>query len=56
MTVQRRDVLKGGVALGAIASLPTVALAQNGFAPVPGAWRTFEITTRLEIDEPRGRV
>src|SRR5262245_20684948 len=38
-----------------IAGLGTPASAQQKeFAPRPGTWRTFEITTRVEILEPTG--
>jgi transglutaminase-like putative cysteine protease len=34
---------------------PLAGMAQQrGFDPRPGAWRTFEVTTRVEILEPRG--
>lgn len=61
--MHRRDVLKAGAALAATATLPGLALAQGaaasaaaGFAPKPGAWRSFEVTTRLEIARPEGRT
>jgi transglutaminase-like putative cysteine protease len=38
-----------------LGALPRFALAQHQpFDPRPGAWRTFEITTRVEIDLPSG--
>src|SRR6266404_35244 len=53
--------------LRAAASLPAVAAAsgmagfvtparaqQKEFTPRPGTWRTFEITTRVEVLEPTG--
>lgn len=59
MTFDRRSLLKGstaaalvGVSTGALAQKlappPAVAASQAGFAPTPGAWRRFEVTTRLE--------
>src|SRR5262249_11801348 len=36
--------------------LPRAALAQTAFAPKPGAWRTFQTVTRLEIANPAGAV
>ena len=56
MTIDRREVLKGGASLAAVAALPDAARAQGIFAPSPGAWRTFQIVTRLEIAEPEGTV
>ena len=56
MTIDRRRLLAAGVATGAAALAPRAALAQADaiFAPAPGAWRTFEVTTRLEILMPEG--
>src|SRR5262245_39885618 len=58
MTISRRDLLKTGVATTATAALlPGQSWAQaNGFAPKPGTWRQFEVTTRLEIVKPEGKV
>jgi transglutaminase-like putative cysteine protease len=54
MKLDRRDLLKGGAALSLAAALPNVAHAQATFAPKPGAWRNFQIVTRLEIAKPEG--
>lgn len=54
MTIHRRDLLKGGAALSLAGVLPTAASAQVTFAPKPGAWRNFQIVTRLEIAKPEG--
>src|SRR5262245_51775767 len=56
MTLHRRDFLKAGAALTAAITLPSSASAQVAFAPKPGAWRTFQIVTRLEIAKPAGKV
>jgi len=56
MTFHRRDILKAGASMVAIAAVPRSALAQAAFAPKPGAWRQFEIVTRLEIARPEGKV
>jgi transglutaminase-like putative cysteine protease len=56
MTIYRRDLLKGAATLSAVAALPRGVLAQTPFAPFSGAWRTFEIVTRLEIAQPKGQV
>ena len=53
--MDRRIFLQSGTAAAALASLPRIALAQQlPFDPRPGAWRTFEITTRVEILKPSG--
>src|ERR1700676_4502137 len=56
MTFDRRELLKSGAALSMVAAFPNVALAQSVFAPAPGAWRTFQIVTRLEIAKPDGEM
>src|SRR5262245_37287097 len=55
MTLDRRDFLKSGAGFSFAAVLPSSALAQT-FAPRPGAWRTFQIVTRLEIAKSEGKV
>ena len=59
MTTARRSLLKGGAALGALFATPTwlhaqTPDAQRRFAPEVGTWRTFDVTTRVEIAEPQG--
>ncbi len=55
MAMERRDFLKAGAALTVAAALPRSAGAVDAaFAVTPGAWRSFQITTRLEIAQPRG--
>src|ERR1700679_807748 len=49
MTIQRRDVLKGGGAALATTMLPRSAAAEDGFAPRTGPWRKFEVVTELDI-------
>jgi transglutaminase-like putative cysteine protease len=56
MTCDRRELLKGGAALSMAAAFPSIALAQSVFAPRPGAWRTFEIVTRLAVAKPEGKT
>ena len=57
----RRQFLRAAAA-SSLASLPALSFAQNAdalerqFAPQPGAWRTFEITTRIEIAAPSGQT
>jgi transglutaminase-like putative cysteine protease len=53
--MRRRSFLQAGVAASALGSLPRFALAQQlPFDPKPGSWRTFEITTRVELQWPEG--
>ncbi|MEO8144820.1 MAG: transglutaminase domain-containing protein [Betaproteobacteria bacterium] len=53
--MDRRTFLQSGTAVAALAALPRVSFAQQlPFDPRPGAWRTFEITTRVEIFTPSG--
>jgi transglutaminase-like putative cysteine protease len=53
--MDRRIFLKTGAALPLAAALPRAAFAQQGdFNPQPGAWRTFEIATRVEVLKPSG--
>jgi transglutaminase-like putative cysteine protease len=54
MSFDRRAILKAGAALAFAAELPTLARADVGFNPTPGAWRTFRVVTRLAIDVPTG--
>jgi hypothetical protein len=54
--MNRREVLKSGGALAAACALPGAALAQGTFAPTPGAWRSFQTVTRLQIAKPAGAV
>ena len=53
--MDRRRFLLSGAALSATVMLPRVGpAAEVAFAPTPGAWRSFELTTRIEIAKPRG--
>ena len=57
MRIDRRHFLAGGTALSAIAALggrAGAAPASDPFAPQPGAWRNFQVTTRVEIAAPPG--
>ena len=55
MQFNRRGMLLGGAALWAVARIPGArALEADAFAPFPGTWRTFEVTTRIEIAKPQG--
>jgi transglutaminase-like putative cysteine protease len=52
----RREFLGSSAALMVAGALPRSAFADAPFAPQPGAWRKFEITTRVEIVGPSGRA
>lgn len=53
--MERRRFVQSGAAAIALASLPRISLGQQlPFDPRPGAWRTYEITTRVEVLKPSG--
>ncbi len=58
--VARRAFLKSTAVAGVAAALPAINFAQSGapaerqFNPQPGHWRTFEVTTRVDIASPQG--
>ena len=58
MTFERRDFLKGGLALSVAAVMsPRIGSAADAsyvFKPEPGAWRKFEVTTQIDILTPQG--
>jgi transglutaminase-like putative cysteine protease len=56
MNLNRRDILKAGAAVSLVAGLPRHGVAQGAFAPQPGAWREFQIVTRLDIANARGKT
>ncbi|MFN3744063.1 MAG: transglutaminase-like domain-containing protein [Hyphomicrobiaceae bacterium] len=60
MTIDRRELLKYGASGAALAAVPVAVWAQAGsgalFAPTPGDWRTYELTTRVEILNPQGET
>jgi transglutaminase-like putative cysteine protease len=51
--MKRRAFLQAGAAVAAAGALPRYARA-TAFDPEPGAWRKFEVTTRVEILRPAG--
>jgi transglutaminase-like putative cysteine protease len=60
MTLVRRSLLKGAAAACALTGVPGFALAQTSstaarrFAPQAGQWRTFEVTTRVDLADAKG--
>lgn len=53
--MNRRDWIALGAAALASGTLPLSARAQERtFSPEPGAWRSFEVTTRVEIQDAKG--
>ena len=63
MTTVRRTFLKNTMAAGVAAALPKLSFAQSQpsfdaparvFAPRTGDWRTFDLTTRVDLLEPQG--
>jgi transglutaminase-like putative cysteine protease len=46
--MNRRNLLKAGVAAGTVACAPRLASATVDFTPMPRGWRTFELITRVE--------
>jgi transglutaminase-like putative cysteine protease len=56
MNFHRRDFLKAGAAFSAATAIPHIGFAQAAFAPQPGAWRNFEITTRLAVAFADGKT
>jgi transglutaminase-like putative cysteine protease len=61
MTTVRRAFLKNGAAAAMAVALPSLNFAQSApapsrghFAPQSGAWRTFDVTTRVDIVKPQG--
>jgi transglutaminase-like putative cysteine protease len=53
--MHRRNFLQAGAAASLLGALPRVSFAQQlPFNPVTGEWRTFEVTTRVDILKPAG--
>jgi len=50
MMINRRNMLAGSAALATTALVaPRIALADQTFAPAPGQWRQFTVTTQLNL-------
>jgi transglutaminase-like putative cysteine protease len=56
MSIDRRELLKAGITVSAAVALPNAARAEVDFAPQPGAWRNFQVLTRLEIVKADGKT
>ena len=61
MSTARRTFLLNAAGLSAAYSLPALAQAQPAparrhFRPAPGAWRTFEVTTRVDVLQAEGQT
>jgi transglutaminase-like putative cysteine protease len=53
--MQRRSFLRAGAAVSLLGALPRLSFSQQlPYDPKPGGWRTFEITTRVEVLKPEG--
>jgi transglutaminase-like putative cysteine protease len=52
--IDRRDLVKASVGASLAVLLPWKVKAFGAFAPSPGSWRHFEVTTRLEIANAGG--
>jgi transglutaminase-like putative cysteine protease len=46
--MNRRDVIKAGLAAGALGLAPRLASAEINFSPVAKGWRNFALTTKVE--------
>ena len=56
MSLDRRELLKATLAASAAVTLAPVARADINFDPQPGAWRTFQVVTRIEIGRAVGKT
>jgi len=54
--MQRRQFLQGATALSFAAAFPAAARSEVVFAPKPGAWRSVDLVTKLEIEKPEGKI
>ena len=63
MTPARRSLLKGAASIGALslapwhsasAQTPSTPTTARTFSPQPGQWRSFEVTTRVDIAKANG--
>lgn len=54
MTLDRRQFIQAGAATAIAAAAPWARAQERRFEPQPGAWRSFEFTTRVDLLEPKG--
>jgi transglutaminase-like putative cysteine protease len=54
--MNRREMLKAGVAAGALGLAPRLASAEVNYTPMPKGWRTYALTTRVEPLDGATRV
>ena len=54
MAFSRRHFIQASSALALPALAGGAASQERSFNPQPGAWRTFEFTTRVEVANPKG--
>jgi transglutaminase-like putative cysteine protease len=54
--MRRRNFLQAGAALAAGAMFQREGIASAPFSPMPEAWRTFQITVRVEIAKPSAKT
>ena len=52
--IQKTAVALASTALPAINFAQSASTVERQFSPIPGAWRTFEVTTRVDIAKPQG--
>lgn len=52
--LNRRTFIAGSAAVSAVGTLLPLSAKANGFNPRPGAWRTFELTTKISLDAAGG--
>jgi transglutaminase-like putative cysteine protease len=56
MSLHRREFLKSAVAASAALTLPRAASAQTEFDPHPAQWRSYAVTSRIEVARPTGKL
>ena len=51
---RRETMVFGAAALFGAMALPVANAQERGFAPLPGPWRTFELTTKVDVLDAKG--
>lgn len=54
--MDRRELLKAGLGVSFAVALPPAARADINFELRPGAWRIFQVVTRMEISKAEGKT